>query len=100
MSAPSTASRIGHQVLGELMDLPEAQRDQLLHTMSTYFRVDGSAEKAAKLLFCHANTVRYRLRRIEQLSGRSFERRLDSAELYIALQALLRLPEVVRDPLE
>ncbi|MFB6835485.1 PucR family transcriptional regulator [Streptomyces sp. NPDC056361] len=100
VSAPSTASRIGHQVLGELMDLPEAQREQLLTTMSTYFRVDGSAEKAAKLLFCHANTVRYRLRRIEQLSGRSFERRLDSAELYIALQALLHLPGVVRDPLE
>ncbi|MFF7437113.1 hypothetical protein [Streptomyces sp. NPDC008122] len=33
-------------------------------------------------------------------AGRSFERRLDSAELYIALQALLRLPEVVRGPLE
>ncbi|MFI5533543.1 PucR family transcriptional regulator [Kitasatospora sp. NPDC051853] len=99
VSSPSTASRIGHQVLGPLMDLPEGQREQLLTTMSTYFTVDGSADKAGKLLFCHPNTIRYRLRRIEQLSGRSFERPLDSAELYIALQAVLRLPEVVRDPL-
>ncbi|GAA3004263.1 hypothetical protein GCM10020229_15230 [Kitasatospora albolonga] len=99
VSSPSTASRIGHQVLGPLMDLPESQREQLLTTMSTYFAVDGSADKAGKLLFCHPNTIRYRLRRIEQLSGRSFERPLDSAELYIALQAVLRLPEVVRDPL-
>lgn len=99
-SAPSTASRIGNQVLGALMELPESQRDMLLSTMSTYFTVDGSADKAAKLLYCHPNTIRYRLRRVEQLSGRSFERRVDSAELYIALQAVLRLPGVVRDPLE
>lgn len=99
-SAPSTASRIGNQVLGPVIDLPDSQREQLLTTMSTWFAVDGSADKAAKLLYCHPNTIRYRLRRIEQLSGRSFERRLDCAELYIALQAVLHLPEVVRDPLE
>ncbi|MFJ4678221.1 PucR family transcriptional regulator [Kitasatospora sp. NPDC088783] len=99
-SAPSTASRIGNQVLGHVTGLPDGQRDQLLTTLSTWFAVDGSADKAAKLLHCHPNTVRYRLRRIEQLSGRSTERRLDSAELYIALQAVLHLPEVVRDPLE
>ncbi|WP_051732178.1 PucR family transcriptional regulator [Kitasatospora phosalacinea] len=99
-SAPSTASRIGNQVLGPVMELPDGQREQLLTTMSTWFAVDGSADKAAKLLYCHPNTIRYRLRRIEQLSGRSFERRLDSAELYIALQAVLHLPGVVRDPLE
>ncbi|KDN87129.1 putative transcriptional regulator [Kitasatospora cheerisanensis KCTC 2395] len=99
-SAPSTASRIGNQVLGPVIELPDSQREQLLTTMSTWFAVDGSADKAAKLLYCHPNTIRYRLRRIEQLSGRSFERRLDSAELYIALQAVLHLPEVVRDPLE
>ncbi|MEV7216917.1 helix-turn-helix domain-containing protein [Kitasatospora cineracea] len=99
-SAPSTASRIGNQVLGPVMELPDSQREQLLTTLSTWFAVDGSADKAAKLLYCHPNTIRYRLRRIEQLSGRSFERRLDSAELYIALQAVLHLPDVVRDPLE
>ncbi|RKE17893.1 CdaR family transcriptional regulator [Streptomyces sp. TLI_171] len=99
-SAPSTASRIGNQVLGPVMELPDSQREQLLSTMATWFAVDGSADKAAKLLYCHPNTIRYRLRRIEQLSGRSFERRLDSAELYIALQAVLHLPGVVRDPLE
>ncbi|WP_083647425.1 PucR family transcriptional regulator [Kitasatospora sp. CB01950] len=99
-SAPSTASRIGNQVLGRLLDLPDGQRDQLLTTMSTWFTVDGSADRAAKLLHCHPNTIRYRLRRIEQLSGRDFERRLDSAELYVALQAVLHLPGVVRDPLQ
>jgi hypothetical protein len=93
VSAPSTAATISKQILGELLELPEANRELLLTTMATYFAVDGSASEAAERLYCHPNTVRYRLRRIEQLSGRSFDRRLDSAELYIALDAVRRLPE-------
>lgn len=93
VSAPSTAATISKQILGELLDLPEADRELLLTTMATYFAVDGSASEAAERLYCHPNTVRYRLRRIEQLSGRSFDRRLDSAELYIALDAVRRLPD-------
>lgn len=88
-----TAATISKQILGELLDLPEADRELLLTTMATYFAVDGSASEAAERLYCHPNTVRYRLRRIEQLSGRSFDRRLDSAELYIALDAVRRLPD-------
>ncbi|WP_458317349.1 PucR family transcriptional regulator [Mycolicibacterium brisbanense] len=93
VGAPSTAATISKQILGELLDLPKADRELLLTTMATYFAVDGSASEAAERLYCHPNTVRYRLRRIEQLSGRSFDRRLDSAELYIALDAVRRLPE-------
>ena len=31
----------------------------------------GSATAAGQALFCHPNTVRYRLRRVEELTGRS-----------------------------
>lgn len=92
-SAPTAAAAIGKQILGELLELPDDDRELLLTTMATYFAVDGSATEAAERLHCHPNTVRYRLRRIEQLSGRSFDRRLDSAELVIALDAVRGLPE-------
>lgn len=92
VSAPSTAAAISKQILGPLLELPEADRELLLTTMATYFAVDGSASLASEQLYCHPNTVRYRLRKIEQLCGRSFDRPLDSAELYVALDAVRRVP--------
>ena len=92
VSAPTTAAAISKQILGSILELPDTDRELLVTTMAVYFDVDGSASQAAERLHCHPNTVRYRLRRIEKLSGRSFERKLDSAELYIALNALKQLP--------
>ncbi len=92
VSAPTTAAAISRKILGPILELTDTDRELLITTMSVYFEVDGSASQAAERLHCHPNTVRYRLRRIEKLSGRSFERKLDSAELYIALNALKQLP--------
>ncbi len=92
VSAPTTAAAISRKILGPILELTDTDRELLITTMAVYFEVDGSASQAAERLHCHPNTVRYRLRRIEKLSGRSFERKLDSAELYIALNALKQLP--------
>jgi DNA-binding PucR family transcriptional regulator len=43
-------------------------------------------------LFCHANTVRYRLRRVEKLTGRSLEDPRDVADIRAAIVALRLLP--------
>ncbi len=98
VSAPTTAAAISKQVLGSVLELTDGDRELLITTMATYFEADGSANLAAERLHCHPNTVRYRLRRIEKLSGRSFERKLDSAELYIALNALKQLPTMQSGP--
>jgi DNA-binding PucR family transcriptional regulator len=45
----------------------------------------------AERLCCHPNTVRYRLRRIEQRTGRSLSRPRDVAELCLALEVYRRL---------
>ncbi len=41
----------------------------LLGTLSTYLAEGGSLEAAARVLFVHPNTVRYRLRRIAAVTG-------------------------------
>src|SRR5262245_2014774 len=41
----------------------------LLDTVMTYLEQGNSLEATAKLLFVHANTVRYRLRRVSELTG-------------------------------
>lgn len=43
----------------------------LLDTLTAYLDTSGSIEAASRLLFVHANTVRYRLRRIADVTGLS-----------------------------
>lgn len=41
----------------------------LLATVTTYLEQAGGLEATARMLFVHPNTVRYRLRRVQQLTG-------------------------------
>jgi DNA-binding PucR family transcriptional regulator len=41
----------------------------LLDTLTTYLEQGSSLEATARLLFVHPNTVRYRLRRVTELTG-------------------------------
>jgi hypothetical protein len=43
--------------------------DVLLKTLTSFFACGGSLEATARELFVHANTVRYRLRRVAEVSG-------------------------------
>ncbi|MGE3285779.1 MAG: PucR family transcriptional regulator [Pseudonocardia sp.] len=48
----------------------EAAGGELLHTLETYLEGGGTLEACARALFVHPNTVRYRLRRVAELTGR------------------------------
>jgi DNA-binding PucR family transcriptional regulator len=41
----------------------------LLDTLTTYLEQGSSLEATARLLYVHPNTVRYRLRRVSELTG-------------------------------
>ena len=86
-SAPDAASAVAHAILGPVLDLPAAERDTLLSTLRTWFEEHGATSAAAARLFVHRNTVRYRLRRIEDLTGRSLAQPTGVAELHLALEA-------------
>jgi DNA-binding PucR family transcriptional regulator len=70
-SSPEIARRLVEQSLGRLLDLPVDERDVLLDTLTAFLAADGSPSRAAEALYCHRNTVMHRLRRIEQVTGRS-----------------------------
>ena len=87
-AAPDEAARLADAVLGPVLALPSEDRDLLLSTLQTYLDADGSAERAGKLLHCHANTVRYRLRRVQELTGRTLSDLHDMSQLSAAAFAV------------
>ncbi|MQA34060.1 PucR family transcriptional regulator [Modestobacter roseus] len=71
ISAPEIADRLVEQTLGRVLALPGDECELLLGTLAAVLAADGSPTRAADALYCHRNTVMHRLRRIEQLTGRS-----------------------------
>ena len=93
VSSPTTSYRVAKTILGPLLEMNLDERNMLLDTLAAFFAFQGSAVEAGKHLYCHPNTVRHRLHRIERQTGRSLAEPRSSAELFIALEALRRLPE-------
>ena len=71
--------------------LSDQERDTLYETFQAWVDNDGSPRAVGELLFCHPNTVRYRLHRIEQRTGRSLSKPRDVAELCLAFEVQRRL---------
>lgn len=92
VSAPEVMAKLSSLVLRRVEELPVEERTVLLDTFQAWLDAGGSANEAAAKIFCHPNTVRHRLRRIEELTGRSLSRPRDLAELCLAFEAEQRLP--------
>jgi len=60
--------------------------DELLRSLDAYIEHNGHWEKAANALYCHRHTLRYRIRRVEQLTGRDFSNARDRIEFWLALR--------------
>jgi hypothetical protein len=85
--APDISGQLAESVLGNLLALPETERELLLGVLDEWFRNDGSVNAVASAMFVHPNTVRNRMHRIEVLTGRLLSRPRDAAELYLAVSA-------------
>jgi hypothetical protein len=87
-AAPDAAGELARTVLGPVLDLPAQDRSSLLGTLQAWFDAGGSAVETGKRIYCHPNTVRYRLRRLQEHTGRSLDDPRAVAELLAALDAL------------
>nr|WP_177238257.1 helix-turn-helix domain-containing protein [Pseudonocardia ammonioxydans] len=79
---PAARRRLAEDVLAPLHDAG----GELLRTLSAYLEGGGSLEGCARALYVHPNTVRYRLRRIGELVGRS---PTDPREAFVLRAALV-----------
>ncbi|MCU1646151.1 MAG: transcriptional regulator, Fis family protein [Nocardia sp.] len=97
-AAPVEAERMVRVQLGPLLRLPFEERRRLLETLENWYAAGGSAAATAGRMYLHANTVRYRLRRVEELTRRSLTDPATVTEFGTALQALAVL-EIANMPL-
>jgi DNA-binding PucR family transcriptional regulator len=86
VSAPGVMKQVASAVLAGFADSDDRERDVLFTTFRVWADAGGSINEAAQRLHCHANTVRHRLRRIEEVAGRSLSRPIELAELCLAFE--------------
>lgn len=81
-----------HEVLGSALEQDAAAGSEHLRTLSAYFQENCSPRRAAAALHVHPNTVSYRIRRIEDLTGLSLDAYRDRLLAQVAV-AILVPPE-------
>jgi purine catabolism regulator len=73
-------------VLGPIEAAEGDYGEELVRSLDVFIEHNGHWEKAANALYCHRHTLRYRIRRIEQLTGRDFSNARDRIEFWLALR--------------
>ena len=74
------------RLLGPLVAYDERHRAGLLPTLREFLACSGSWNACAANMYVHVNTVRYRIRRIEELTGRDLSRLDDQVDFFLALR--------------
>ncbi|TNY34471.1 PucR family transcriptional regulator [Thermomonospora catenispora] len=85
--SPEVVPVLVRETIGPLLAQPPNHRDVLLRTLAALLECNGSPTQAAQALFCHRNTVIYRVKQIESLTGRDLQNARDRLELSLGLIA-------------
>jgi purine catabolism regulatory family protein/PucR-like helix-turn-helix protein/diguanylate cyclase with GGDEF domain len=83
---PSVLRSFRTRLLGPLLAYDDRHRAELLPTLREFLACSGSWNACAAKMYVHVNTVRYRIRRIEELTGRDLSSLNDQVDFYLALQ--------------
>ncbi|MCK8613398.1 helix-turn-helix domain-containing protein [Gordonia sp. C13] len=82
---PERAKTLHDSVLGPVLAYDQGKDTSYLSTLTTFFALDCHSGATANELGIHINTLRYRLSRIEKLTGRSLASTADRTDYYLAL---------------
>ncbi len=74
------------RLLGPLLAYDDRHRAELLPTLREFLACSGSWNACAAKMYVHVNTVRYRIRRIEELTGRDLSCLDDQVDFFLALR--------------
>ncbi len=74
-------------MLGPVLVYDASHDARLVESLRVFLEHNRSWQKAATALHVHKQTLVYRMRRVEELSGRKLNRTGDVCELWLALRA-------------
>ncbi|QXJ24727.1 PucR family transcriptional regulator ligand-binding domain-containing protein [Actinomadura graeca] len=74
------------RLLDPLRTYDEVHNADLVRTLETFLQNSGSWTRCAERLHLHVNSVRYRIQRIEELTGRDLSRLEDRVDFFLALR--------------
>jgi hypothetical protein len=76
------------RVLGAVLEHDRRTQAELLDTLQEFLASSCSWTRTADAMHLHVNTVRYRIERVEQLTGRDLSRLEDRVDVFLALKSL------------
>ena len=74
------------RLLGPLRDYDDLHNADLVTTLRLFLACDGSWSACASRMYVHVNTVRYRISRVEALTGRDLSALADRVDFFLALR--------------
>ena len=87
MAEPGALRAFIEAVLAPIDAYDRGHGGDLLVSLTAFLRHNARWEPAAAELFVHRHTLRYRMRKVEELTGRDLASSFDRMELWIALRA-------------
>jgi purine catabolism regulator len=74
-------------VLGKLREYDEQNSSDLVRSLACFLEANGHWGEAAERLYVHRHTLRYRMKRVEEITGRDLGSSQDRMEFWLALKA-------------
>jgi purine catabolism regulator len=74
-------------ILGPIESSEGRYGGELMRSLEAFIESNGQWEQAARKLYCHRHTLRYRMKRVEALTGRDLQSARDRIEFWLALRA-------------
>jgi PucR family transcriptional regulator, purine catabolism regulatory protein len=74
-------------VLGKLQEYDEQNSSDLVKSLACFLEANGHWGDAAEKLYVHRHTLRYRMKRVEEITGRDLDKSQDRMEFWLALKA-------------
>ena len=75
-------------LLQPVFEYDRAKNGELINTLKTYYEVNRNLKMTSKRMLTHYNTILYRIRKIEELTGVNLSNPESALNMEIAIQIL------------
>lgn len=82
------AERAAERIMGPLLTYDAEHGSELVRSLRVFLEHNRSWQRGAEALHVHKQTLVYRMRRVEELTGRSLREMGDTVQLWLGLRAL------------